>query len=366
VNTPHPDSSFFQEGLIAFEAGNWLEVISSMEGHLSGQPASADAEYYIGEALMNLNIYVNARDAFSRAIAIDQSFAAAYLGRAQASIAENLTDSSAITDLNTALLLDSDFTNAYIARSSYYLDKADTERALEDLAQAEGLNPLSPQVHALKAVIYTSLENYDFALSSAQRAFILDVTLFPNYLILANAYLELERPNDALELMQTYLSFKADNGEAWQILGIAFVQLNEAQLALESFDRALELDSVLAKASYYRGLAYFQDGVANAAIPKYRIAIQGEPDWFEPRIALAEALLLSGDPGAAFFEVNSSGALAITDQQLINFYYWRATILESLGQESNALADWQKILSYPEELVPEDWLQSAIERTQSP
>ncbi len=363
VNTPHPNSSSFDTAMQAFQAENWQAAIESYRQHLSSEPNSADAEYYIGLSYLQLNEYDNALESFNRSIALAAQFSPAYLGRALASQASDLQDSSVITDLNTELLLDENFTEAYIARARHYLNQDDPTRALEDLALAESLSPLSVEIHALKAAIFLGLEDFNEALVSAEHALNLDITLLSNYLVLSSIYLELGEANAALGLMQSYLNFEIENAFAWQTIGRAYAQVGQDEQSVESFDRALEIDPLLSEGNYYRGLAHLKAGETAEAIALLRIAIEAEPTWFEARIAQAEALLLSGDPGAAFFEANTSAALIDNDEQKAAMHYWRASSLEELSQHETALGDWISLIALPADVVPEEWRQSAQENS---
>jgi tetratricopeptide (TPR) repeat protein len=216
-----------------------------------------------------------------------------------------------------------------------------------------------------KALVALVEENYSAALAASQRAFDLDVTLLPNYLALAEAQQGLNQIDASIETMQTYLNFVATDGRGWELLGLGYQFSGDADLALEAFNRALELDPNLAYAAYYRGLAEQAGGNHQAALNFFRIAVAGEPNWFEAHIALGQEHLVDGNPSAAFFEVNTSGNLVETDAQRAAFFYWRALALEALGQTENALADWRSLLALPTSAVPPEWRAEAEERVQS-
>lgn len=366
VNTPHPDSPAYADAFEAFQENDFEQAIALFGLHLASEPNSADGEYYIGLSFLALEDYENAWQSFSRAIALSQQFAPPYVGRAVASQALGRSDADTITDLNSAILLDSTFVEGFIERGRYYLGQGDAARALEDLVQAEALAPASVEVQALKAQASLALEDYEAARIAGESALDLDPTNLDNYLVLSDSYLGLGELNAAIGLMQTFLSFEPESGPGWQYLGMAYQRLGEESLAVDALDKALNFDPQLGRAAYHRALIHVANNESSPAIPLLRVAIDGEEAWFEPRIALAEARLQAGDPGAAFFEVNLSAALIETDEQRASFHYWRATALEALGENDTALADWQSLLDLPDGNAPEEWLAIARERTSAP
>jgi len=107
------------------------------------------------------------------------------------------------------------------------------------------------------------------------------------------------------------------------------------------------------------GLQELEEGKLLTALEYFRVAVAGEPDWFEAHIALAQTLLLTGDPSAAFLELNTNSDLLETDEQRAMFFYWRARALEALGMADNALADWRSLLALPAKAMPPEWRQEA-------
>jgi tetratricopeptide (TPR) repeat protein len=362
VATAHPGRVAFQEGVRAFESGEWEEAIAAFEEHLGEQAQSPDAAYYIGESYLHLGEYQLAFDAFNHAITIDDQFAPGYLGRAMAALELGDTDSTPISDLNASILLDPNLLRAYTTRAEYYLDQGEPGRALEDMITAETLTPDSALVHAIKARAFLSQENYGQALVSAQRAYQLDLTDLDNYLVLAETLQALDQASDSIEILQTYVNFRAGDGRGWELLGLAYQFSGNEQAALDAFEKALLLDTNLAEAAYYRGLAYLEEDNNSNALNAFRIAVTNAPGWFEARVALARAYLLGGNPTAALLEVNASGNLIENDGQRAAFHYWRAVILETQSLSDLALADWQRLLALPEGAVPADWRQEAEAR----
>ncbi len=364
IATPHDDTAF-QQGLNAFDAGNWAAAAGFFQEHLATNPQSADGAYYLGEARLNLGDFDAALSAFDEALALDGQFAPAYLGRARAQIAQEAATASILTDLNTAILLDPNLVDAYLERATYNLARGNPDSALEDVAAAESRAPQNALVHYQKALVYLAQEEFDLALQASQRAYSLDLTLLPNYVAKSQAQQGLEQYADSIETLQTYLSFEGDDGAAWQVLGMSYQLSGQEDLALESFERALSLDPNLPQAAFYRGQSELAAGKDQNALGDFRVAVANAPDWFEARIFLAQAYLATGNPSGAFFEINISSPLAKGDEQRAMLFYWRATTLEALGQDANALADWRSLLNLPAAAMPAEWRATAQERVQN-
>ena len=359
VNTPHPESTSYQRGFEAYLASDLMEAIAQLEEHLARESASADAVYYLGLSYLKVGEIETAKVAFEHSIALNPQFAPAYLGRARAEMELMHDNPTLINDLNTAILLDPSYTEAYLARAMYYLGRGEGGLAQADINGAELLSPLSPMVHASKAIFYSELDSYDLALPSALLAYSLDITLLSNYPVLGRAYLEMGQASEAIEILQRYLTFEAGDGEAWQLLGLSYQQNGDDLSALGAFDKALELDPNLPQAAFYVGIKDQEDGNIDSALALFRRAVSGAPNWFEAHITFAQALMDSGDLNEAFIEVNFGRDLVETNEQLAVFHYWRATILEALGQEDSALPDWLVLFDLPAEVMPPDWRQLA-------
>jgi tetratricopeptide (TPR) repeat protein len=365
VNTPHPESDLFLQGLHALDAEDWELAAHFFQQYHGINPQTPDAAYYLGLARLNSGDFAGAGEAFSQSLQSNPQFAPAYLGRAQLGIARGDNASLILTDLNTAILLDPAFVEAYLERSTYYLNAGDTEEGLEDLTIAERLAPASALVHYFKALAFFTQGEFAGALQASELAYEIDLTLLPNYIVLASAQQENGRHADSIRVMQTYLMFEREDGRGWELLGVGYELNAQHDLALEAFDRALSLDSTLPRAAYYTGLEALNRGDSAHAISNFQAAISSSPDWFDARLALARTYLTANRPSTAFFELNASSSLIKNNEQRGAFFYWRATILEVLAQHENALADWRSLLNLPAASVPPEWRETAQSRIEA-
>jgi tetratricopeptide (TPR) repeat protein len=364
ISTPHPGDAAFEQGLTALDNEEWEEAANLFEEYLSANPQSSDAAYYLGEANLGAENLVDAQAAFSRSLTINPEFAPAYLGRARVGIAQGIDPSIILTDLNSAILLDANFTDALLARAAYDLERGNVEDAKTDVSAAEALAPESALVLYYKAVVLLAEEDYSGALQASQRSYDIDLTLLPNYLALAEAQQGVQQHEVSIEGLQTYLTFEGESGRGWELLGLGYQFDEQTDLALQAFNRALELDPNLPYAAYYRGIQELADENAQIALGYFQVTLSRVDDWFEAHIGLAQAYLGTGNPSGAFFEVNASSSLVETDEQRAAFFYWRATALVALGQIQNARADWQSLLDLPESAMPTEWRQSAEDHLQ--
>jgi len=361
VDTPHPISEAYRAGIRAFQQGNFEEMLQFMQQAAAVEPQSADAFYYIGEAYRLMADPDNALTAYAQAIAADPGFAPAYLGQARAELA---LDPTAEVELDFIKAIDKDplFAEAYLDYAEYHLTRNNPEAALQDLEVVQELLPESPLLYLYRSQAYLLLGEGPLALQSAQRAYELDQTLLPVYLTFGEVYLFLDRPEQAVEFLNTYTLFKKNDASGWYLLGKAYYKINSFDQALGALNKSLELDEKLFDAFLFRGYTFLALENGEAAANDLVEASKLRPDSFASNIALAKALLLEERPGDAYRQINSSQKLAQSDKQLAEIYYWRARSLEASGNDASAVKDWQALLSLPEDVVPEGWINLALGR----
>ena len=354
VNTPHPNTAAYRSAMIAFDAGNWDQAVEYLEQALEIEPGAPDLRYHLGMAQLNLEDYFAAKRAFLQASEFNPRFGSAYLGMALADLGLGL-ESELISQLNSAVLNDSELVEAYIQRATFKLRRANPDGAFADLLRAEERTDNSAVLYLLFAQIYILNEDYDKAVSAAQRSIEIDLTIVDTYWWLAQAYYNVGETREAISPLQTYLQFEDEHAEAWYLLGELYVKAGISESGIAALEKALELDDTLGEANYYRGLAYLQLEDYENALRYLENASNNFPTWFEPNIMHGRAFLESGDEAEGYKLINRASAFAKTPEQFVILNYWTAISLEALGEEEAALRYWEALLTLSTDVVPREW-----------
>lgn len=358
VATDHPESEAFRLGQRAFQQGQWTNAIQYFKQVHAISPGAPDLSYYIGEAYSALEKHKEALAAYEQAIEVDPAFGPAYLAIARIQLKlKPETDISPYLD--QAVTQDPNFGEAWLERAAYRLQTGKVEPALEDLEKVQQLLPESPRLYLHLAQIYLIQEKPEAALENARRANQLDATLLESYLILAQAALLNEDTPTALKALEVYVRYDTTNGEAFAALGEAYYQQEKYKQALSMLEKALELKPNLTRAYFFRGMTrlYFEQG--QPAVNDLVIARTFDSRSFDINLGLGRALFQANRLSEARDTITSCETLATTDKERSSIFYWRAKVIEAIGNHPTALKDWNALLKLPKGAVIEEWLEEA-------
>ena len=364
VDTPHPSSGAYIDGIRAFDMQEWGDAIDRLEQHVESYPADADARYYIGLAYYNLGKYMPAGEAFERAINVNPKFGPAYWGSAICQLGRGI-DISIAEDLGKAITYSPDFLDAYITRADFFLSRGSVELAWEDIDTALSLAPDDARIYQSITVAHLEEGDVDEALEAVRTALELDPTDVDNYLLLGSTLVEAGETEAAITPLQTYLTYVEGDAEAWFYLGRAQQAGDFHETALQVFEKAKEIKEDYYEVDYYLGLSHYELGEINEAKELFKRAHQNFPRWFEPKLYLGITYLADEQYGLAYTNINASTGLAKTDSQLAAVYYWRAQASEALGNLDEADKDWQRLLDLPPSTFSSDWAATATQHLNS-
>ena len=365
VVTQHPfnSRSAFAAGLRFLAAKDYQNALSQFQQAEGQEPAAVDITYYIGEVYRLQGDYKSALDEYQKAIAKDSNFAPAFLGRALANLDLN-PQADVTNDLNAAINLDPHYTEAYIERGKYRLPGNPAAAELDFEAAIE-ITPDSALAHLYLADAQLALGENDAALQSAQRANQIDITLIPVYLVLAKAYLATGQGEQAIGVLQTYTIYAPNDSDAFLALGKAYNATGQYQPALNILNKAIDADRRNAGAYTQRGYAYLNLQEASLALADFKSAITYNPSDFDSQLGLARVLDMQKKPGDAYMQTETKAyPLAKTNSTKAQVYYWEANFLEEIGDTlslqgaSNALT---KLIALPADAMPEDWRTQAYQ-----
>jgi tetratricopeptide (TPR) repeat protein len=362
VSTQHPVTSrdAFDAGMRYLRQGDYQNTIVLMEQILDMEPQASDAYYYIGESYRMMGNYNKALNAYQEAINTNPGFGPGYLGRALANQGLGQNE-DVLKDLTRAIELDPSYDLPYVYRGAYHLEHGNPNTALGDLTTARTLNPTSALAYMYLAQAQLALDLNAEALESALKANELDTTLLQGYLVLGKAYQANGQVDKAMGALQTYTLYQSDNLEAMTVLGAAYNAKGEYEAAVDILSRVIAQDNNNVEANYQRGIAHLNLGNVDQAVHDFKVAIGYDSTYFEAAAGLALAYDLDGHSGDAYLQMEAALGLAETDEQKAFGYYYEATFLEKINDLQSARLKWRYLLALPEEAMPEEWRNTAMD-----
>jgi len=214
----------------------------------------------------------------------------------------------------------------------YYWDRfrprggaSPVERAIQAAEQAVRENPSDPDLRLTLATLYYEHRLYDRAFEETTEI----LRAFPEnegaLLLAGMAAVRLERPEEAISLLERFIALRKDRPEAnadlqlelaYYQVGAGYVELGQSQEAVEPLKAALEISPTDADALYQLGLAYHHLGQDESAVEAFRKAVRLVPGFTEAYRGMAEcyrnldqpAWLLYADGMVAFGEQHYASA----------------------------------------------------------
>jgi tetratricopeptide (TPR) repeat protein len=355
INTPRAPQSgdTFRAAQRALANGNWDEVITFMQQIAQLEPTAADPYFYIGEAYQAKGNYNEAIASYDKALEIDPGFAPAHLGRAHVYMKIN-PNAEILNELNQAIVKDPKYVDAYLERARYYLDKNKPDDALQDLQDAAALSPDSALVHLYMAKALLALEENEQALTEAQKAHETDLTLLDGYYTLAQAYIANGQGEKAVEVLETYIVYAPQDVQSTILLAEAYYEDDRYEDALNLLDKATTYDRKNGNIYLQRGKIYLKTENFKKAVSDLDLAVTYLPNSYDAHMFLTMALYQTEDYGNSYEQAEQARALAVTDQQDVMAWYYKALSLEGLGYIDQAVSDYKGLLKLSNDVLTEE------------
>lgn len=360
VNTPRSPVSadVYRPVRAAYAKGDWDAVIKGLQEVIRAEPDAADMYYYLGEAYRFKGSPGQAQDAYSRAIGLNPTFGAAYVGLARAKLMSD-PNANVKSLLDDAIRLDPNFGEAYLERAIVRGRDNDLVGALSDLGEADRRLPNSPLVYYYLAQTRVREGDLDLALNAAKRANELDVTHLPTYLLLGQIYAAQENEEEAFKAFDIYLKYRPEDVSVYMILGKMYYQNKEYEKTVDSMNRILARDKNQREPYYYRFLSNIELGRGELAEEDVDTVLLWYKNSFEINVAVVRMQLLLDRKGNALLDLEKVKALAETDEQKALLYYWSALVYEARSETDkdeieNAAEQWILLLDLPEEAMTEE------------
>jgi predicted O-linked N-acetylglucosamine transferase (SPINDLY family) len=223
-----------------------------------------------------------------------------------------------------------------------------TERAIELLRKAIGLNASVSAAHSNLGNALQELQRLDEALASYDNALALKPDYAEAFNNRGNVLRELKRLNEALASYDKALVLKPDYAEAFNNRGLALQELKRLDEALASYDEALAVKPDYVEALNNRGNALKELKRFDEALASYDQALALKPDYAEAlnNCGLALKELKRFDEALASYDK----ALALKPDYAEAFIN-RGNALKELKRFDEALASYDKALAVKPDYV---------------
>ncbi|MEP7135158.1 MAG: tetratricopeptide repeat protein [Chloroflexota bacterium] len=330
----------------AVEAKKWDDAITALRNVLTAEPTATYAYYYLGDTYLQKNDPGSAIQAFNEGIQKDANFGPMYVGLARARLSAD-PNANVLSLLDQGIQIDPNFADAYLLRGSVKIRDNDIPGAVADLGEANNRLPNNPLVFYNLAQVYLKTRDYERALAAALKTRELDITLLPNYLLLAQIYIETDKNAEAIQTLQFYLKYAPNDVVASVTFGKLLFDMGEYEQTVTMMDRVTALERTRTEAYLYRFLANVELGKGAEADKDLDTAMKYYPDLFDANLALVRAHILNERYGSAEQALANTIALAETDEQKALIYYWAGITYEKRENAKKAIESWQLLLDLP-------------------
>ena len=212
---------------------------------------------YLGNAYAADGQPVKAISSIDHAISLRSEYADAYYNRAWVYLALNRFP-EAIRDCDQAIALSPDFAAAFNNRGLAYSRMGRDDLAIGDYDRAIEMKPDFVAAYCNRALTHTNLGRYDLAVYDCDSAIALDPDSADAYSNRAFAYLQLRQFDRALQDYDRVVALKPDWAEAYNNRAVADVHFDRYDLALRDCTRAIELKSDYLDAHLNRARVYYR------------------------------------------------------------------------------------------------------------
>jgi tetratricopeptide (TPR) repeat protein len=144
--------------------------------------------------------------------------------------------------------------------SVHYMNKGQTDKAVEHLKEWARLEPTNPEAQYQLAIALVGVENYKSALGVINKVLKLDPNHKGAIYRKGAIYLKLKAYQESIEAFEQFLSLHPENAKAHYFLGTAYSHTDQLDKAVETLQRAIEIDPLEIKYHQHLGFLYERKG----------------------------------------------------------------------------------------------------------
>jgi tetratricopeptide (TPR) repeat protein len=277
--------SLYVDAMMLNDLNEHQEAMKKLDLAIELDPAFALAYSMKGDIYQKQQKYPNSAGAYEKATELDPwSFKDFFnLGKVCQAMKEFLRAAKAYV---SACNLDPNHYEAHFNAAKCYYELKDYKPSMEYAQKAKQINPSSSDVECLLGDVNEAQKNHTEAIDAYRRAMEIKGN-DPNIMVpLAATYLRTGRYTAAKELLTDTIAKDANNGMAHQYMGFVQLKLKETDLAIASYEKAVDINDKDWMAHKGLGVAYMVKSMKNnndeklkvTAIEQWNISLQLKAD----------------------------------------------------------------------------------------
>ena len=255
------------KGKALLMCGNTQETIIEYQLALEIKPNSPEIHTLLGDVYLQTSGSSGlAESEYRTALQFDSSFVPAIVGMANYYQSRRQTD-NAIALYEKAKAKDPRYADTYYQLALVWADKKEYNKTITELKKYIQLLPRDPKGYAKAAEIYEKNKDYDNAISCMRTAIQYGDSTSNAYRVMSYLYNKTKRFAENKEILKRILDKAPSDVNIWMELARSYALVDSAQLAIDAYNRALNLDpNRISALSFTLGLAYYQIAKYDSAI----------------------------------------------------------------------------------------------------
>jgi tetratricopeptide (TPR) repeat protein len=350
--TPHPSFEAYGAGIAALQRGDYEAAIEFMRQVVELDATLVDAHYFLGEALRLDGQPGQATQAYDRATLLNADFAPAYVGRGLARLDIILRENGEFRasdlpgDFDSAIRRDPLLTVAYLHKAEFFGNLRVWSAMEETLQDAIDAGVHEPLVYIRMSEAEYNRERLEESLESAIEGSAGDPTNLEGYKAIGRALVALERFDEALWPLQTYVAYVPDDHAGWAHLARAELARGDLTAARQAAERSLEINDRYAPGYLARAIVKLETGEYQSAYDDMLQARRFGVETYELIFSYARAFYHLGRYVEAVRQVNTAISLTEDPARKSDGYALRALVYEGTNPPllDEARLNWQWIL----------------------
>lgn len=261
--------AWFYIGYCLGEIDRNEEAVKAFKQAISIRPEFVEAYFGLGLAQVNLKWNQDAIESFKEAIKIKPDYADAYynLGLAYINLGWN---KESVESFKQAIKINPDYSEAYYNLGVAYIQDGLNQEAADSFKQVVRVSPDQVQAQFGLGAVYINMGMNQEAIDTFKQAIRIKPDYAEAHFGLGVAYMNLDRNQDAIESFKQAIRLKPDDADSFYNLGLAYDKLNMKKEALENLVQAVKLRPTYADARYNLGVIYVSMDDRGNALDQYK------------------------------------------------------------------------------------------------